>query len=117
MSKSKRVTLQVFGVLIVLIVLAAKGLVALRPAMPNTWHGLRAGLVQEQVLAAVEGRHVDVRDLKGYDLFTQETTMLDASCYWQLLVTYDRTGGLMHAEALFVLKSCGLLNVHPRSVL
>jgi hypothetical protein len=59
-----------------------------------------------------------MRELKGFDTFTAETTMFGAPSYWQLLVTYDQSGRVMHADSRFVHRSCGLLSrAHPQSVL
>jgi hypothetical protein len=118
MSKSKRILLRVVGALVLLVVLAAVGREVFRPRMPSEWRRLRAGMSRDEILRTATGEHRDMRDLKGFDVFTQETTMFGASSYWQLLVTYDQSERLLHAEAGFIHRSCGLLSrAYPRSVL
>ena len=117
MSKSKRIAFGVLVALVCLLLLGAGGRVAFRPAMPSEWRKLRAGMPREQVLATATGEHTDMRDLKGFDLFSRETTMLGGASYWQLFVTYDQSGRLMHADARFIHQSCGLLSRAYHSVL
>lgn len=118
MSKPKRITLGVMVALIILAGLTAGGRVVLRPAMPDEWHGLRKGMTRDQILAAALGQHADMLELKGFDLFTRETTMLGEPCYWQLYVSYDRTGGIMNAQPRFVHRRFSLLScANPDRVL
>lgn len=118
MSKSKRIILRVVAALVLFVALAAVAREAFRPGMPSEWRRLHSGMSRDEVLRTATGEHRDMRNLKGFDAFTQETTMLGASSYWQLLVTYDQSGRLMHADARFIHRSCGLLSrAYPRSVL
>ena len=66
--------------------------------MPSSWRSLHSGMSRSEVLATVTGEHRDLRELKGFDVFTAETTMFGAPSHWQLLVTYDPSGGVMHAD-------------------
>ena len=86
--------------------------------MPDEWRGLRKGMTRDQLRAAPVGEHADMLDLKGFDAFTRETTMLGESCYWQLQVTYDQTGGILDADARFIHRRYGFLSrADPQSVL
>jgi len=118
MSKPKRIVLRVVVAVVLLVVFAAVGREVFRPTMPSEWRRLHAGMSRDELLRTAAGAHTDMRDLKGFDVFTQETTMLGALSYWQLMVTYDQSGRLIHADARFVHRSCGLLSrAYPRSVL
>ena len=118
MRKSKRIALWTLGVFSVVVALAAAARVAFRPEMASGWRSLHAGMSRSELLAAATGEHSDLHELKGFDTFTVETTMLGAPSYWQLLVTYDQSGRVMHADSRFVHRSCGLLSrAHPQSVL
>jgi hypothetical protein len=118
MSRFKRITLWSLGVLIVFVALAAAARVTFRPQMPSSWRSLHAGMSRSEILAVATGEHRDMHDLKGFDTFTVEMTMLGAPSYWQLLVTYDQSGRVMHADSRFVHRSCGLLSRgRPQSVL
>jgi len=118
MTKLKRIAFWSFGVLAVAVALAAVMRVSLRPEMPSSWRSLRVGMSRSDVLAAGTGEHRDMRELKGFDVFTAETSMLGAPSYWQLLVTYDQSGRVMHADSKFIHRSCGLLSrAYPQSVL
>jgi hypothetical protein len=117
MSKMKRIVLGVLAAVIALPLLGAAGRIVFRPAMPSEWHKLHAGMLREEVLTTAAGQHTDMRDLKGFDLFSRETMMLGGSSYWQLFITYDQSGKLMNAGAHFVHRSCGLLSRSYQSVL
>jgi hypothetical protein len=109
-SKPKRIIFGFLGALVLLAVLAAVGRAVFRPAMPSAWRNLHAGMTHEQVIGTAVGQYTDMRELKGMDVFTQETTMLGASSYWQLHVIYDQSGRLVHADARFIHRSLGLLS-------
>lgn len=116
MMKLKRIVLGTLGILIVVITVAAGARVAFRPEMPSSWRRLHAGMSRSELLAIVTGQHTDMRELKGFDVFTINTTMLGAPSYWQL-VTYDRSGRVMHANTRFIHRTCGLLSGEFQSVL
>ncbi|MEK0451120.1 MAG: hypothetical protein RL088_3388 [Verrucomicrobiota bacterium] len=103
-----------------IIALLAIGLVVVsgsRPAMPSQWHLLRAGMPRAEVLAILRDEVIDMRELKGFDVTSHETTMLGSSSYWQLLITYDASGRVSTAEAHFIHRDCGLFNKKRESVL
>jgi len=117
MSKSKRIALWLLGTLVIALAMVAVVRVAFRPPMPGSWRSLHAGMSRSELFAVAAGEHGDTSELKGFDTFTVETTMLGEPSYWQLLVTYDQAGRVLHAQGRFVLRTCGLLNQAPRSVL
>lgn len=118
MSRSRRIVVGYAIALIFVVGLAAVGRIAFSPAMPNEWGQLRRGMSRDQVLASAGGKYVDMRDLKGFDLLTIENVMLGGPCYWQLHVTYDRTGAVLQADARFIHRRYGFLSqTTPRSVL
>src|SRR4051794_32485266 len=98
----KRIASGLFVSLVVFAFLLASARLAFRPAMPKEWTALQRGINRDRVLGTAVGDHVDMRGLKGFDVFTHESTMLGASCYWQLKVTYDDAGLLTKADANFV---------------
>jgi hypothetical protein len=117
MSKSKRIILRVGVAMALLALLLAVGRKAFWPAMPSEWRKIRAGMARETALATLRDEVTDMRDLKGFDVTSRETTMLGSSSYWQLLITYDASGRVSTAEAHFIHRDCGLFNTKPRSVL
>jgi len=111
-----RITFRVIGALLFIVTIGVVGRVAFRPAMPEPWRTLHAGMTHQQVLAVAGGQHIRLDELheKGFDVFSYETTMLGGSCCWQLYVNYDQTGGLMSAGACFIFPSCDLLSRRMR---
>jgi hypothetical protein len=115
-TKQKSLT----GILITLLVLIAFAISSralLRPPMPETWHSLHIGMTAEEVLKAIPDEHIDLRSLKGFETFTQKTTMLGGEAHWQLLVSYDASGKLTNARAIFTHQNCGWFNTSPRDIL
>src|SRR4051812_23657216 len=115
--KQKRIIVGLIVGSVLLAFLLASARVVFRPAMPEEWTALQRGMSRERVLGTAVGDHVDMRSLKGFDVFTQESTMLGASCYWQVKVTYDDAGLLTNAHANFVYSPFGFFSRSPRSVL
>jgi hypothetical protein len=79
--------------------------------------GSRPGMPRAEVLAILRDEVIDMRELKGFDVTSHETTMLGSSSYWQLLITYDASGRVSTAEAHFIHRDCGLFNKKRESVL
>lgn len=118
MSKAKRILLWSLSALLVVIALAAMVRIGFRPQMPDSWHKLHTGMQRTEVLAIASGEHTDMRELKGFDVFTHPTTKLGSPSYWQLDINYDQSGHLSHAEARFIHRSWNFLSqAAPQSVL
>ncbi len=81
-----------------------------RPAMPKSWAGVQSGMARDEVLRIVEGKHRDMRELKGFDVFTYDTQMLGFSGYWQLWVSYDENQKSMAPYSRFVHRDFGWLS-------
>ena len=83
------------------------------PPKPTEWGGLKRGMTRQEVLAHIPHRHSDMRETKGIDIFTANTSL----GYWRLEVIYDRDGNVMFAEAQFINRRLGLFSLSPRNVL
>ena len=112
----RRRALQVILILVVMAFALAAVRLAFRPPMPKEWSYLMKGVNRDRVLGTAVQEHTDMRALKGYDAFTQESTMLGGSCYWQLKTRYDQAGLLTNAEAQFVYRPFGLFSRSPMTV-
>ncbi len=86
------------------IVLAAGGLLALRPPMPGSWGKLRPGMTQEEV----ESSAMVIMGQSGWQTAIHEAPMIGARSHWELRLDYDtvispsRSARLIHASARFV---------------
>jgi hypothetical protein len=108
--KSKRLICIRVCVFVTAITLAVFARGIFRPAMPDEWHKLQKGMARQDAVAILHGEVEDLRDLKGFDQVTHETTMLGSSSFWQLYVNYDATGHVSTASVRFVCRPHGFFN-------
>jgi hypothetical protein len=117
MRTKRKLLAGILVTLIVLIVFAVSSRALLRPPMPEPWQNLRTGMTHEEILKLIPDEHADLRSLKGFESFTHKTTMLGGEACWQLLVSYNSTGGLTHTEVGFVHRDWSFLNSSRRDIL
>ena len=109
-NRGKRIVVRALLIFALLFLAFIGGREVLRPAMPKSWAEVKPGMARDEVLRIVEGKHLDMRELKGFDVFTYETEMLGASSYWQLWITYDENQKSMAPYARFVHRDFGWLS-------
>jgi hypothetical protein len=117
MRRSLRISTWLSIVALALLAFGAAVVAGGRPPMPSQWRELRTGMSREDALAVLRDKVTDMRELKGFDVTSRETTMFGASSYWQLLITYDAAGRVNTAWAHFIDRGCGFFNTKPMSVL
>jgi hypothetical protein len=117
MSTSEHVFVRLSVTALVLVAVVISAAFAIRPATPREWRKIRTGMTREAALAVLRDPVIDMRDLKGFDVASRETTMLGGSSYWQLLITYDASGQVNTAKAHFIHSGCGISNPRAKSVL
>lgn len=86
--RMKRRTFVVVAALAVLGVVLAVTVVwcfGSRPPFPAEWRGVSAGTTRAEVVSAVGSEPQDMRQLKGFDIYTYEPS---AKEYWQLQLDY-----------------------------
>jgi len=60
-------------------------LLSSRPQFPVAWRDITAGMLRSEVVAAIGSEPHDMRELKGFDIYTYQA---DASRCWQLQLDY-----------------------------
>ena len=110
MKKSKRQILIGVCVFVAAVMLAVLARGIFRPAMPDEWHKLQKGMARQEAVTILHGEVEDLRELKGFDQVTHETSLLGSSSFWQLYVSYDTTGHISSASVRFVCRPHGFFN-------
>jgi hypothetical protein len=108
--------------LVAVLLLAAVGVPACRPAMPTAWRSLRLGMSQREVESALAGTTQEMIGGGGAETYQHRSSLLGTRCEWLLTVRYD-TGipnygaKVVGASARFVHPGCLLLNTKPKKLL
>jgi hypothetical protein len=110
MKKSKRLIFIGVCVFVAAVALAVFARGSFRPAMPVEWHKLQKGMSRQEAVSILHGEVEDLRELKGFDQATRETSLLGSSSVWQLYVSYDITGHVSSASVRFVCRPHGIFN-------
>jgi hypothetical protein len=82
MKRRAFVVVAVFGVVLAVTVVWRFGS---RPPFPAAWRGISAGMTRAEVVSAIGTEPQDMRQLKGFDIYTYEPS---ADEYWQLQLDY-----------------------------
>jgi hypothetical protein len=80
-----------------------------RPPMPDEWRLITLGDSRLDVLSTVKEKVNDMRDLKGYDLFTRKNSNSD---WWQLMVKYDPNGIVVETLVSYTNANIGFHNIN-----
>lgn len=86
-----------------------------RPPMPTTWRKLHPGMTRAQIVALI-GQLNEMRELKGFDSRSEDTTMIGHPCYWHLELRYDVSGTVTNAEVRFIDRSSSRFNSEPKTL-
>lgn len=76
--------------------------------LPGAWKQLTPALNRDELIAMPLGRHSDMLELKGFDLFHDRTDWIGG--YWQMQVTYETNGQVKTAEASYLNPDYGWLH-------
>ena len=105
-----------FAALAVAGVLAALLAIVFRtPPIPSEWQAVRPGMKREEVLRIVPDVVHDMRELKGFDIYTRRYRLIFRPCWWQMEVFYNERNEAVDVWFSFTDPNCGLFNKNKRA--